>query len=64
MTLQTLALGAMIILGLNLWAIICVIGSPRSMAAKAAWIAGIIVFPILGFLSWAMIGPRPRRDRH
>lgn len=62
MTLETLGLGAMIILGLNLWAIICVIGSPRSTAAKAAWIAGVLVVPIIGFLTWAFVGPRPERD--
>lgn len=62
MTLETLGLGAMIVLGLNLWAIICVIGSPRSTLAKAAWIAGVIVFPIIGFVTWALAGPRPSKD--
>jgi hypothetical protein len=43
---------------LEAWAIIGVLGTPRGTAGKAAWILGIILFPVVGVLAWLGWGQR------
>lgn len=51
----------LIVLVLDVWAILNVVGSGASTAAKAAWVIGILVLPILGFIAWLVFGPRSER---
>ncbi|GAB7530271.1 hypothetical protein PS3A_26820 [Pseudomonas sp. 3A(2025)] len=38
--------------------IIGVCRSEKSPGVKAAWSAGIVLFPVLGLIAWAVAGPR------
>lgn len=49
---------APVVLILDLWAIISVLGSQASGLAKLLWILGIISFPVIGFLAWLFLGPK------
>ena len=48
----------LIVLGLDIWAIVNVIGSAASTGAKVLWALLIIVLPVLGFIIWFFAGPR------
>jgi hypothetical protein len=47
-----------IIFVLDIWAIVNVVNSHRSVFKKVVWIVVILLLPILGFLLWAIFGPR------
>lgn len=47
-----------ILLVLDVWAIIRTVQSGAAPLAKAVWIVVILVFPLLGFLTWLLFGPR------
>ncbi|MGE1173051.1 PLD nuclease N-terminal domain-containing protein [Pseudomonas sp. BW7P1] len=49
---------AVIILLIDLWAIISVFRSDKTVGVKAAWAIGLIVFPVLGLIVWGIAGPR------
>ena len=51
-------IGGFIVLLLDIWAIVSVIGSRASTGAKVLWTLLIIVLPILGFIIWLIAGPR------
>ena len=42
---------------LFIYATLKIAGSDASSAAKVVWILAILVFPILGFLIWLLVGP-------
>jgi hypothetical protein len=48
---------AVIILLIDLWAIISVFRSDKSVGVKAAWAIGLIVFPVIGLIVWGVAGP-------
>lgn len=50
-----------ILLILDLWAIISVVNSNRSVSNKLLWTLLILVLPLLGFIIWLIMGPRARR---
>ena len=50
--------GGLLILALDLWAIISVIGSSASTGKKVLWTLLILFLPILGFILWLFLGPR------
>lgn len=50
----------LIILALDIWAIISVIGSGEKLLNKILWVVGILVLPIVGFIVWFLMGPRAR----
>lgn len=50
-----------LILVLDVWAIISILGSGTSGGAKLLWILGIIIFPVVGFLVWYFAGPKSGR---
>lgn len=58
--LQLSGFGGLIILALDLWAILSVVGSNASTTRKVLWILLIAVLPIVGFLIWLIAGPRGR----
>lgn len=49
---------AVIILLVDLWAIVSVFRSNKSVGVKAAWAIGLIVFPVLGLIVWGIACPR------
>jgi hypothetical protein len=42
----------------DVWAIVHVFGSGRSVGAKVLWTVLILIFPLVGFLIWLLFGPR------
>ena len=50
-----------IILLLDIWAIVNVVGSAESITAKVLWSLGIVIFPLIGFVVWLLAGPRGSR---
>lgn len=50
--------GGLILLALDIWAIISVLGSNASSGQKALWVLLIVVLPLLGFIIWLIAGPR------
>ncbi|WP_350647207.1 PLD nuclease N-terminal domain-containing protein [Pseudomonas sp. HY13-MNA-CIBAN-0226] len=49
---------AVVILLVDLWAIISVFRSDKTVGVKAAWAIGLIIFPVLGLIVWGVAGPR------
>lgn len=47
---------------LDIWAIVNVVGSRHSVLKKVIWIIVILLLPILGFILWAIFGPRAVRS--
>ncbi len=56
-------LGGLVILILDLWAIISIIGSTATTGKKVLWCLVVILLPILGFIAWLIFGPRADRSR-
>ena len=52
---------ALIVLGLDIWAIVNVLQSSASPANKAVWILLIAVLPVVGLILWLLMGPRNGR---
>jgi hypothetical protein len=48
----------LIVLGLDIWAIVNVIGSAASTGTKILWALLIIILPVVGFIIWFFAGPR------
>lgn len=61
--LEVAGLGGLIVLALNLWAIISIIGSTASTGSKVLWSLLIIVLPVVGFIIWLFAGPRGATSR-
>jgi hypothetical protein len=53
----------LIVLALDIWAVVNIIGSPASGGAKILWTLLIIILPIVGFIIWFFAGPRSRPAR-
>ncbi len=52
---------SLIVLILDIWAIIQIIGSGASTGAKILWILLILFLPLIGVLIWFLAGPRGAR---
>lgn len=50
--------GGLILLALNIWAIISILGSGASTGAKVLWTLLVLVLPLVGFIIWFIAGPR------
>jgi hypothetical protein len=48
----------LIVLALDIWAIVNIIGSTASTGAKILWTLLILILPIVGFVIWFFAGPR------
>lgn len=53
----------LVVLALDLWAIIAVIGSAVSTGKKVLWVLLIILLPVIGFIIWLIFGPRASSAR-
>lgn len=51
-------LGALILIVLDIWAIISILGSPQTMLAKLIWILVVLFLPLIGPILWLIIGAR------
>ncbi len=51
----------LIILILDVWAIVNVVGSAASTGGKVVWVLVILILPVIGFIAWLIFGPRSVR---
>ncbi|MBZ4022288.1 hypothetical protein CKO11_07435 [Rhodobacter sp. TJ_12] len=51
-------LGGLLLLVLDLWALISVLGASVSTGQKVIWTLLILFLPLIGFLIWLFAGPR------
>jgi hypothetical protein len=58
MRLDVTGIGGLILLALDIWALISVIGSNETTGKKVIWVLAILLLPFLGFLAWLLFGPR------
>lgn len=61
MRIEVAGFGGFILLVLNLWAIVSIIGSGDSTGRKVLWVLAILFLPVLGFIAWLIFGPRGAR---
>lgn len=57
---QLTGFGGMIILALDIWAIISILGSGASTGRRVLWTLLVVVLPVLGFIIWLIAGPGPK----
>lgn len=48
----------LLVLVLDVWAILKVVGSGQPAGTKALWIVLILVLPVVGLIAWLLAGPR------
>ena len=58
MGLEIPGLLGLLLLIANVYAIVKTVQSNATTGAKVAWIVGILIFPLLGFVIWLFFGPR------
>ena len=51
-------IGGLIVLILDVYAIVKVLGSNAGTGAKVGWTVLILLLPVLGFLIWLLFGPK------
>ncbi len=51
----------LIVLALDIYAVLKVLGSNAETLAKILWTLGIVFFPVVGLVVWALAGPRGSR---
>jgi len=61
MNMQFGGIGGLVILVLDIWAIVNVLQGPGDVPKKVGWTVLIVVLPLLGFIVWALAGPRARK---
>jgi len=54
-------IGGFILLALDIWALISVIGSNETTSKKVIWVLAILFLPLFGFIAWLIFGPRAGR---
>ncbi len=61
MHVNVTGIGGFILLVLDIWAIVSVIGSQASTGSKVIWVLVILFLPLVGFIAWLIFGPRSAR---
>jgi len=51
-------IGGLIVLVLDIWAIVSIVGSNAGTGSKVLWTLLVILLPIVGFIIWLIAGPR------
>ena len=59
--IEIYGIGGFILLVLNVWAIVSIVGSGASTGGKVLWVLLILILPLLGFIIWLIAGPRAAR---
>lgn len=60
--IEVAGIGGFILLVLNIWAIVSIIGSGASTGGKVIWVLFVLLLPLLGFIAWLLFGPRARKS--
>ncbi len=55
-----IGLGGLVILALDIWAILQIVGSKEEDLKKVIWIVVIIALPLLGLIIWYFVGPKKK----
>lgn len=55
------SVGGFILLVLNIWAIVSIVGSGASTGGKVIWVLLVLIMPVVGFILWLLFGPRGRK---
>ena len=58
MHINVTGIGGFILLALDIWALISVIGSNETTGKKVIWVLVILFLPLIGFIAWLIFGPR------
>lgn len=58
MGIEITGIGGLILLVLNIWAFVSIIGSNNSTGSKVLWCLLVLLLPLLGFIIWLLAGPR------
>ncbi len=61
--LEVSGLFGFILLVLNIWALVSIIGSAASTGAKVVWCLLVLILPLIGFVIWFFAGPRSAARR-
>ncbi len=61
MGIEVFGIGGFILLVLNIWAIVSIVGSEASTGGKVVWVLVLLFLPLLGFIAWLIFGPRSAR---
>jgi hypothetical protein len=48
----------LVVLVLDIWAIVKVLGSAATTGMKVLWILIILILPVLGLILWFLMGPK------
>lgn len=54
-------IGGLILLALDIWAIVNILGATSSTGNKVIWVLVIALLPLVGFIAWLIAGPRSAR---
>jgi len=60
MGIEVSGLLGLVILALDIWAIINILGAPAATGSKVVWVLVILLLPFIGVLLWLVAGPRSR----
>lgn len=58
---EVAGLGSLILLVLDVWAIVSIIGSNAGTGSKVLWCLLVLILPLLGFIIWLIAGPRAKQ---
>ena len=58
MNMRVSGLLGLIHLALVIYAAVSIAGSPAGTGEKVLWILGVLLFPVIGLIVWALAGPR------
>lgn len=53
----------LIVLILDVWALVNILGSYHSVLSKVLWSVIVLLLPVLGFIIWLILGPRAAKSR-
>ncbi|MEE4189527.1 MAG: PLDc N-terminal domain-containing protein [Roseobacter sp.] len=60
--LEITGIGGFILLVLNVWAFVSIVGSGASTGKKVLWCLLVLLLPLVGFILWLLLGPRARKQ--
>jgi hypothetical protein len=58
MSLNYYGISGLILLILDVWALVSIIGSASDTGKKVLWVVLVLVLPLVGFIAWFLVGPR------
>ncbi len=63
MGIEVTGIFGLIILALDIWTIINIVGSSASTGRKVLWSLLVLVLPVVGLIIWLLMGPRSSANR-